>query len=93
MTLDLQSAAKSFTNMVIHLGKRRGITGIPLAYVMHCTLTGPYDANIHDETKDPPPLSQQGTPYFSFDNKLIAWAPILRHDLSHQQLVASLETL
>ena len=56
MTLDLQLAVKAFTNMVVHLGTRRGITGIPLAYVVWCALKRPNDADIDDETKDPPPF-------------------------------------
>jgi hypothetical protein len=79
--------------MVIHLGKRRGITCIPLAHVMCCTLNGSNDADIDNETKDPPPFGQQGTPYFSIDDKLIARASILCHDLTHRQLAANLETL
>jgi len=34
MTLDMQSAAKAFLDMVVLLGKMRGISGIPLAYVV-----------------------------------------------------------
>ncbi len=93
MTLDLQSAAKVFTNMVIHLGKRQRITGIPLAYVVRCSLNGPNNADIDNETKYPPMFGQQGTPYFSIDDEPTTWAPILHHDLTHQQLAASLETL
>jgi hypothetical protein len=93
MTLDPLLAAKAFTNMVVHLGKRQGITGIPLAYVMHCTLKGPNGADIDDEPKDPPSFGQLRSIYFYIDNKLIAWAPILHHDLINLQLAASLETL
>jgi hypothetical protein len=93
MTLDLQIAAKAFTNMVVHLGKRRGVTDLPLAYVVHCTLKEPNDAYIENETEDPPLFGQSGSPYFSIDDKLIAWGPILHHDLTHRQLAASLETL
>ncbi len=93
MTLDLQLAAKAFTNMLILLGKMRGIAGHPLSYVLHFNLTGPNNANIDDETKDPPPFGQPGIPYFSIDDKLCRQALILRSDLTHSQLVASLETL
>jgi hypothetical protein len=93
MTLDWQLAAKAFTNMVVHLGKKWGITDFPLAYVMCCTLKGPNDADIDNETDNPPPFGQPGTTYFSIGNKLVAWASILHHDLTHHQLVASLETL
>ena len=54
MTLDLQSAAKAFTNMLILLGKMRGIAGHPLSYVPRSNLKGPNDANIDNETETPP---------------------------------------
>ncbi len=93
MTLELQSAAKASTNMLILLGKVRGIAGHPLSYVPHSNLKGPNDANIDDETEDPPPFCHPGSPYFSIDNELCRRAPILRSDLTHSQLTASLETL
>jgi hypothetical protein len=34
MTLDTNQAAKALLDMVVLLGKMRGITGIPLAYVV-----------------------------------------------------------
>jgi hypothetical protein len=71
MTLDLQSAAKAFINMVVHFGKRQGITGLSLAYVVHCILKGPNDADIDNETDNPPQFGQLGIPYFSIDDKLI----------------------
>jgi hypothetical protein len=93
MTLDLQSAAKAFTDMLILLGKMQGIVGHPLSYVPRSNLKGPNNTDIYNETKDPPPFGQPGSPYFLIDNKLCCWAPILRFDLTHFQLVASLETL
>jgi hypothetical protein len=39
MTLDPQLAAKAFTNMLILLGKMRGIAGHPLSYVPRSNLT------------------------------------------------------
>jgi hypothetical protein len=93
MILDSQLAAKAFTNMLILLGKMRGIAGHPLSYVPCSNLKGPNDADIDDKTEDPPPFGQPGSPYFSIDNKLCHWAPILRSDLTHSQLAASLETL
>jgi hypothetical protein len=56
MTLDPHSAAKAFTNMLILLGKMQGIAGHPLSYVPHPNLKGPNNADIDDETKDPPRL-------------------------------------
>ncbi len=93
MTLDPQSAAKAFTDMLILLGKMREIAGHPLSYVPHSNLKGPNDANIDNETEDPPPFGHPESPYFSIDNELCHLAPILHSDLTHSQLAASLETL
>jgi hypothetical protein len=93
MTLDPQSAAKAFTNMLILLGKMRGIAGHPFSYVPRSNLKGPNDANIGNETEAPPPFGQQVSPYFSIDDELCPRAPILRTDLTQFQLTASLETL
>ncbi len=92
-TLDPQSAAKAFTDMLILLGKMQGIAGHCLSYVLCSNLKGPNDANIDNETEDPPPFGHPGSPYFSIDNKLCHLAPIMRSDLTHSQLAASLETL
>jgi hypothetical protein len=93
MTLDPHLAAKAFTNMLIILGKMRGIAGHPLSYAPRPSLKGPNDVDMDDETEDPPPFGQPGSPYVSIDNKLGRRAPILRTDLSHTQLSTSLETL
>jgi hypothetical protein len=93
MTLHLQSAAKAFTHMLILFGKMRGIAGHPLSYVPHSNLKRPNDTTIDNDTKDPPPFGQPGSPYFSIDDKLCRQAPILRSDLTHSQLATSLETL
>jgi hypothetical protein len=78
--------------MLILLGKMQEIAGHPLSYVPRSNLKGPNDANIDNETKDPPPFGQPGSPYFSIDDKLCLRAPILCSDLTHYHLVASLET-
>jgi hypothetical protein len=93
MSLDLHSAAKAFTDMLILLGKMQGIAGHPLSYVPHPNLKGPNNADIDDKTEDPPPFGQPGSPYVSINDKLCRRAPILRTDLTHSQLSASLETL
>jgi hypothetical protein len=93
MTLDPHSAAKAFSNMLIILGKMRGIAGHPLSYVPRPTLKGPHDADIDNETEDPPPFAQPGSPYVSINNKLCCRAPILLIDLPHIKLSQSLETL
>jgi hypothetical protein len=93
MTFDPQSAAKAFTNMLILLGKMQGIAGHPFSYVPHSNLKGPNDADIDNETKDPPPFGQPGSPYFLIDNELCRRAPILCSDLTHFQLATNLKTL
>jgi hypothetical protein len=93
MTLDLHLAAKAFSNMLIILGKMRGIAGHPLSYVPHPSLKGPYNVDMDDKTEDPPPFGQLGSPYVSINDDLCCRAPILRTDLSHTQLSMSLETL
>jgi hypothetical protein len=93
MTLDPQLAAKAFTNMLILLGKMQRIAGHPLSYIPYSNLKGPNDTNIDNETEDPPPFGQPGSPYFSIDGKLCHWSPILRSDLTHSQLSTSLKAL
>jgi hypothetical protein len=93
MTLDLHSAAKAFTNMLIILGKMRGIAGYPLSYIPRPTLKGPYDVDMEYKTEDPPPFGRPGSPYVSINNKFCCKAPILLIDLSHTKLSQSLETL
>jgi hypothetical protein len=93
MTLDPQSAAKALTNMIIILSKMQGIAGHPLNYVPHSNLKGPNNADINNETKDPPPFGQPGIHYFLIDNELCHRAPTLRSDLTHFQLAANLDTL
>ncbi len=93
MTLNPHSAAKAFTDMLVILGKMWGIAGHPLSYVPSPSLNGPYDTDMDDETEDPLPFGQPGSPYVLINNKHCRRAPILRTDLSHTQLSASLETL
>ncbi len=93
MILEPHSAAKAFSDMLIILGKMQGIAGHTLSYVPRPTLKGPYDTDMDDETEDPPPFGQPGSPYVSINHKLCRRAPILLIDLSHTKLSASLETL
>ncbi len=79
--------------MLILLGKMQGIAGHPLSYVPRSNLKGPNNADIDNETKDPPPFGQPGSPYFLIDDELCRQAPILHSDLTHIQLATSLETL
>jgi hypothetical protein len=62
MTLEPHSAAKAFSDMLIILGKMRGIARYPLSYIPRPTLKGPYDADMDDKTEDPRLLASQGAP-------------------------------
>jgi hypothetical protein len=93
ITLEPHSVAKAFNDMLILLGKMRGIAGHPLSYILRPNLKGPNDADPDDETKDPPPFGQPGSPYVLIDEELCHRAPILHTDLTHFQLSRSLETL
>jgi hypothetical protein len=93
LTLEPHLAAKAFNDMLILLGKMRGIAGHPLSYVPRPSLKGPNDADPDDKNKDPSPFGQPGSPYVLIDDKLCRRAPILRTHLTHLQLSVSLETL
>jgi hypothetical protein len=93
MTLKPHLAAKAFSDMLIILGKMRGIAGHPLSYLLRPTLKGTYDPDMDNETEDPPPFGQLRSPYVSIDNKLCRRAPYFLIDLSHTKLSTSLETL
>jgi hypothetical protein len=93
MTLDPQSAAKAFTDMLILLCKMQGVAGHPLNYVLQSNLKGSNNADIDDEREDPPPFGQPGSHFFLIDKELCHRAPILDSDLTHLLLAASLETL
>ncbi len=60
VTLELHSAAKAFNDMLILLGKMRGIAGHPLSYVPRPNMKGPNDVDPNDETKAPCLLGSQG---------------------------------
>ncbi len=62
LTLEPHLAAKAFNDMLILLGKIRRVAGHPLSYVPHPSLKGPNDSDPDDETKDPSPFGQPGSP-------------------------------
>jgi hypothetical protein len=53
VTLELHSAAKAFNDMIILLGKMRGIAGHPFSYIPRPDLKEPNNADPDDETEDP----------------------------------------
>jgi hypothetical protein len=71
LTLDTTHAAKSLDKVKTFLGKTRGVTGVPLLYVIRVALVPP-----DDDDKDPP-FGEDETKYATIDMEMIARAPIL----------------
>jgi hypothetical protein len=69
-TLDLASAAKTFNKTRTLLSRVRGVTGIPLSYVIRAILFPPHKS-------DNPAFGEQESAYTSIDLELISRAPIL----------------
>jgi hypothetical protein len=70
LTLDTATATKVFDKVKTILGQVRGVTGMPLVYVIRVAL-------IPEEEKDDPPFGDKDTKYTSIDMETIAHAPIL----------------
>jgi hypothetical protein len=66
--------------------------GLPLDYVIRVKIKGPHDKPDAEEA-DPPPFGTPDSPYLSFDDEMVHRAPILRHDLTHEQLAQDDEIL
>ena len=92
MTLAPATTTASFTQMKTHLAKCRGMTGLPLKYVVRPQLKGPHDAP-EDGPEDPPPFGNPNSPYVTIDAELTARAPILQHNLTQAQLARPLDHL
>jgi hypothetical protein len=71
LTLDTATAAKSLDKAKTFLGKTRGVTGVPLLYVIRVALVPP------DDDDDDPPFGEEKSKYVSIDMEMIARAPIL----------------
>ena len=61
--------SKTFENVVEHLGRYRGMTGVPLSYVVRGTLHPP-------DSHSDPPVYDEGSIYRSYDEEMTARAPI-----------------
>ncbi len=70
LTLDTATATKVFHKVKTILARVRGLTGVPLVYVIRVVL-------IPEEEKDGPPLGDEDTKYTSIDMETTARAPIL----------------
>jgi hypothetical protein len=93
MTLELANAVACFNQMHQYLRKICSKTlGVPLNYVIHPTLKGPWD--LPDAVDpDPPPFGEKGTPYV--DHELVTQAPILDIGLGYaalKQLIVKLQS-
>ncbi len=75
MTLDLHSTAKAFSDMLIILGKMRGIAGHPLSCIPRPTLKGPYDVDMDNKTEDPRLLASQGAPMYQLTTSFVVGPP------------------
>jgi hypothetical protein len=74
LTLDTATATKVFDKVKTILGRVRGVTGMPLVYVIRVAL-------IPEEEKDDPPFGDEDTKYTSIDMETIARAPILSDEV------------
>jgi hypothetical protein len=70
LTLNTATTTKVFDKVKTILGRVRGITGMPLMYVIRVAL-------IPEEEKDDPPFGVKDTKYTSIDMETIARPPIL----------------
>jgi hypothetical protein len=73
MTLETSTATKVFDKVKTILGQVRGVTGVPLMYVIRVTL-------IPEDEKDNPPFGNEDAKYTSIDMETIARAPILSEE-------------
>ena len=71
LTLDVASAPKVFDKIKTILTRVRGAAGIPLAYVIRHQLEPP-------DGDDDPPYGEDDSKYPSYDEEMIARAPILK---------------
>jgi hypothetical protein len=60
--------------------------------VIRVRIKGPFDPPDAKEP-DPPPFGSADSPYISFDDNMVACAPILMIDLTSAQLLQDVETL
>jgi hypothetical protein len=71
LTLDTSTATKAFDKVRTILGRTRGVTGVPLLYVIRVALVLP-----EDDDNDPA-FRDEDSKYISIDMEMIARAPIL----------------
>jgi hypothetical protein len=69
LTLDISTAMKAFDKVRTILGQARGVTGVPLLYVIRVALVPPEDDNNN------PAFGDEDSKYISIDMEMIARAP------------------
>ena len=84
-TLDMASAAKTFDKTKTLLSRVRGVTGVPLSYVIRGKI------KVEHET-DEPEFGATDSKFTSIDEEMIARAPILSEDADENDPDESLET-
>ena len=70
LTLYTATAMKVFDKVKTILGQVRGVTGVPLVYVIRVVL-------IPEDKKDDPPFGEEDTKYTSVDMETMAYTHIL----------------
>ncbi len=70
LTLDTATTTKVFDKVKSFLARVRGVTGVPLVYVIKVVL-------IPEEEKEDPPFGDEDTKYTSIDMETTARTPIL----------------
>ncbi len=71
LTLDTSTTMKAFDKVRTISGQTRGVTGVPLLYVIRVALVPPEDDN------DNPAFGDEDSKYISLDMEMIAHAQIL----------------
>ncbi len=85
LTLDMASATKTFDKTKTLLSRVRGVTGIPLSYVIRGKI------KVEHKTNDPK-FGEVDSTYTSIDEEMIARAPILSDDADKNDADETLET-
>jgi hypothetical protein len=71
LTLDTSTTTKAFDKVRTILGRTRGVTGVPLLYVIRVALV------LTEDDDDDPAFGDEDLKYISIDMEMIARAPIL----------------
>jgi hypothetical protein len=84
LTLDIATAMKVFDKVKSILAQVRGVTGVPLVYVIRVVL-------IPEDKKDDPPFGEEETNYTPVHMEMMARAPILSNEADFDKEFENLE--